>query len=85
MRDAVTMPGGMVLCMGCGFHVEPEDVVERVVHHGASDACVTCTSCKTEPRLKESYRRGYNAGLDAMARAVTDIAQTSGLRRRPGP
>lgn len=70
----------MISCSGCGFHVEREDVVEWVEY---SENAATCKLCKAEPRLKESYRRGFNAGLDAMERAVTSIVRTSGLRKRP--
>ncbi len=70
---------GLEHCGGCGFHIEPEDVVETAEY---SDSCLTCKLCQKEPRLKESYRRGYNAGLDAMSRAVKDIAENSGLRKR---
>ncbi len=73
-------PLGMYLCTGCGFHVEKEDVVEWLEF---SDDAVMCKLCKAEPRLKESYRRGFNAGLDAMERAVTGIVRNSGLRKRP--
>jgi hypothetical protein len=72
----------MVPCFGCGFHVEKQDVVER---EECSDRCITCKLCEAEPRLKESYRRGFNAGLDALAKAVVDIARGSGLRKRPPP
>lgn len=70
----------MVPCDGCGFNVGHEDVVEWVEY---SDRAVTCKLCKAEPRLKEAYRRGFNAGLDAMERAVTNIVRNSGLRKRP--
>jgi hypothetical protein len=71
---------GMVLCIGCGFHVEPEGVIEREEY---GDRATTCVLCKTEPRLKESYRRGFNAGIDALERAVIGIVQTSSLRKKP--
>ena len=72
----------MISCSGCGFHVEREDVVEWVEY---SENAATCKLCKAEPRLKESYRRGFNAGLDAMERAVIGIVRESGLRKRPMP
>ncbi len=75
-------PLGMYLCKGCGFHVEKEDVVEETEY---SDDAVTCKLCKAEPRLKESYRRGFNAGLDAMERAVVGIVRDLALRKRPIP
>jgi hypothetical protein len=70
----------MVLCLGCGFHCEEEDVREYAEY---GDCCVTCKQCELEPRLKESYRRGFNAGLDALTAAVTDIVKNSRLRKRP--
>lgn len=69
----------MALCGGCGFHVELEDVRERDEH---DDECLTCVLCEAEPRMKESYRRGFNAGLDAMKDAVVQVAEKSNLRRR---
>jgi len=71
---------GMHLCTGCGFHVEKEDVIECDEY---SDRVIRCKLCKAEPRLRESYRRGFNAGLDAMERAVVGIVRESGLRKRP--
>jgi len=70
----------MIDCTGCGFHVERKDVREWTEY---SDKAVTCKLCELEPRLKESYRRGFNDGLDALKRAVLDIAENSGLRKRP--
>jgi hypothetical protein len=70
----------MVRCVGCGFNAEPKDVVEREEY---GDRAMTCVLCKAEPRLKESYRRGFNAGLDALERAVVGIVKDSGLRKKP--
>jgi len=79
LRARGAAEGRMVHCDGCGFNVEREDVVAWVEY---SDRAETCKLCEAEPRLKESYRRGFNAGLDAMADAVTSIAKNSGLRKR---
>jgi hypothetical protein len=74
----------MVRCNGCGFNVEREDVVEssREESMYAAVDCETCANCHKEPKLKEAYRRGFNAGLDALAKAVEDIVQKSNLRKR---
>jgi hypothetical protein len=74
-----TVGSSMIQCHGCGFHVEPEDVRELAEY--TTDRCLTCKNCELEPRLKESYRRGFNAGLDALAKAVVHTAQYSGLRK----
>lgn len=73
-------PGTMVFCDGCGFHAEPEDVVTYDEH--SDERCLVCLKCQATPALRESYRRGFNAGLDAMAEAVRHAASTSNLRRR---
>ena len=77
------VPESMVRCTGCGFNVEQEDVREWTAY--SSDTAVTCKLCELEPRLKESYRRGFNAGLDALKAAVIDVVDSSGLRKRPLP
>lgn len=74
------LPGQMVHCNGCGFNVEPEDGRQPTEYNETQ--CETCKLCEAEPRLRESYRRGFNAGLDRMAEAVTRIAKDSGLRKR---
>jgi len=77
----------MVLCQGCGFNVEPEDVREidaDAMAFGAERlACLTCRKCTEVPDLRESYRRGFNAGLDALKRVVIDTVDKSNLRKRP--
>lgn len=69
---------GMERCYGCGFHVEREDVREWSEF---DEHCETCKLCEQEPKLKESYRLGFNAGLDAVKEAVVKIAENSGLRK----
>jgi len=77
----LTTPGStMIRCHGCGFNVEPEEVRETDEFH---DRCTTCRHCEQEPKLKESYRRGFNAGLDALSQAVMEIVAHSNLRKRP--
>lgn len=53
----------MVLCVGCGFNVEPEDAtqLDRYSINGKmmTRTCVKCTAC---PDMRESYRRGFAAG-----------------------
>lgn len=74
----------MILCEGCGFHVERSDIRQ---HDGdapiVEDTCLQCLGCQTIPKLRESYRRGFNAGLDACAASVVRIVRDSNLRRRP--
>lgn len=72
----------MVRCDGCGFHVEHYDVVTAA--EGTDERCEECAKCRATPALRESYRRGFNAGLDAMADAVRNVAEKSNLRKR-GP
>ena len=71
----------MVKCIGCGFNVETYEVYEYV--ENSSENCVICKNCKNEPKLKESYRRGFNAGLEAMKKAVVQIVDQSNLRKFP--
>ncbi len=72
---------GMVYCNGCGFHVERKQVVEWTEYTG--DQCDLCAKCEAQPLLRESYRRGFNAGLDAMVKAMVDTAAHSNLRKCP--
>lgn len=58
----------MPLCLGCGFHNE---AVDSFGHE--------CIRCRAEPLLRESYRRGFNAGVEAM-RSTLDSSANS-LRR----
>jgi hypothetical protein len=71
----------MVHCNGCGFNVEPYDA--RQPTECTDSQCDTCRICEEEPRLREAYRRGFNAGLDRLAEAVTRIVKDSALRKRP--
>lgn len=67
----------MILCEGCGFNVEKEDVVE--CNEGESlpdiEECKTCKKCNACPDMKESYRRGFNSGLGAMYFALTEVVR----------
>lgn len=75
---------GMIRCLGCGFNVEREEVRERDVHYNRQDDdCIICRHCEQEPKLRESYRRGFNAGLDALSQAVMQIVAHSNLRKPP--
>lgn len=69
----------MVKCNGCGFNVEQEDVVQMTEY--SETHCDKCKTCQANPLMQESYRRGFNAGLDAMAEAVKQIASQSNLRK----
>ena len=69
--------GAMIYCRGCGFNVEREDVRSDI----SVAECTRCHICATSPKIRESHRRGFNAGLEAMAKAMTHAAHHSGLRR----
>lgn len=68
----------MVHCNGCGFNVERDQVVELTEF---VDRCEICKKCEAEPLLRESYRRGFNAGLDAMSKIVDAALARSDLRK----
>jgi hypothetical protein len=71
----------MVHCLGCGFNVEQEDARKNLdLRDGYGDApkCNTCIKCETCPDMRESYRRGYNAGINRMC----DIMNAT-ITRRP--
>ena len=70
----------MILCNGCGFNVEQKDVVEYTEYDDTH--CETCAECHKNPKLRESYRRGFNAGLDALAAGVIEMVTKSNLRKR---
>ena len=67
-------PRPMYLCLGCGFHVEREDVRSNRIDIEGTDVtehtCGTCAKCVAHPDLRESYRRGFDAGADMMRRRV---------------
>lgn len=71
----------MIHCDGCGFNVEPEDV-RRKAEFNSETNCDTCRECEATPKLREAYRRGFNAGLDRLTDAVVNIVKSSGLRKR---
>lgn len=72
----------MTKCDGCGFNVEREDV-RKLADETIPRHCSECVKCTKNPELREAYRRGFNAGLDVLALAVTDILmQKSNLRKR---
>jgi hypothetical protein len=81
----------MVRCLACGFNVEHYDVHDwgevpggvTVSSVSYPTECATCRLCEECPRMRESYRRGFNAGLDALAEAVTRIVRDTTLRRSP--
>lgn len=75
----------MVLCTACGFHVEYENVITRDQDAPAPDeTCLRCIECSKVPKLREAYRRGFNAGLDALKDAVVSTVEKSNLRKRIG-
>lgn len=67
----------MIECAGCGSSVEAGDVVE--MREYSTDTCERCRRCEAVPELREAYRRGFNAGLSAMARAARNDEEN--LRR----
>jgi hypothetical protein len=83
MTTASINDGKMIHCNGCGFNVEPYDTRQETGGWKQDFTCESCKLCEAEPRLRECYRRGFNAGLDAMAKAVADVAQNSALRKWP--
>ncbi len=68
------MSAWMYRCTGCGFHAEDYDVVADIDHE--RHKCSKCKLCEREPRLRESYRRGYNAGLEHGCHAMVDYARS---------
>lgn len=64
----------MVHCNGCGFNVEREDVVDYSEY--SSLHCNICAKCKSEPLMRESYRRGFNDGLYAMSGSISNVVET---------
>jgi len=67
---------GMVRCNGCGFNVEEEQVRPVGSQVGGTPCvperqCSECIYCVAEPKMRESYRRGFNAGMNAMADAAS--------------
>jgi hypothetical protein len=48
----------MVHCNGCGFD---------------ESQCSVCKKCERVPDLREAYRRGFNAGVDAMSKSFQDL------------
>jgi len=74
----------MIRCTGCGFHAEREDVVEWSDTLEADPrTCLTCPKCLAHPEMKESYRRGFNAGIDALKEIVTRAVENRNVRKPP--
>lgn len=71
----------MIKCNGCGFNVEPGNAVEMTEF--SDTTCEKCTKCQANPDLAECYRRGFNAGLEALATSVRNIVDHSNLRKLP--
>lgn len=67
----------MFRCDGCGFNVERKDAYGII-----GSACGRCVRCDGVPDMRESYRRGFNAGLQAMAMAVRDAATDAVQEKR---
>jgi len=77
-------PRAMVLCTGCGFNIEREHVLDWGDENAVVESRTVCERCTRHctPDVREAYRRGFNAGLDAMAEAVQHTAKESALRMR---
>ena len=72
----------MVLCRGCGFNVERQDVISWPDLHPTIGFLTLCTRCKRcTPDVREAHRRGFNAGLAAMAQAVRERTELGNLHR----
>jgi hypothetical protein len=71
-------PAPMVKCRGCGFNVEQRDVQDWGEFNIGCERCARCT-----PDVREAYRRGFNAGLDALAESVVRAVKDSNPRKRP--
>ena len=67
-------PHTMVKCYGCGFNVEKEDAREGLKRgYGPyPPECTTCVKCEACPDMRESYRRGFKAGVEDVKRRVRD-------------
>lgn len=63
----------MILCTGCGFNVERGDVRSSIDEERRE--CSACAPCVQTPRLRESYRRGFNAGLSRGLRCVREYSE----------
>ena len=67
-------PRPMYICLGCGFHAESEDVRRnRIDVYGSNEdkhTCATCKKCEAVPDLRESYRRGFDAGMATLRRRI---------------
>lgn len=76
----------MIHCNGCGFNVERKDSREFTEYDDPGytrDCCDACAKCTDIPELREAYRRGFNAGVDAMAKAVVGVIEKKNeLRKR---
>lgn len=66
----------MVLCRGCGFNIEQKDgrnnnVYDPVMERYHCDTCIKCDAC---PDMRESYRRGFNAGIEMFGDRIWSVA-----------
>jgi hypothetical protein len=72
----------MIHCTGCGFYAEREDVVEWPdTLEARPRTCLTCLRCRANPEMKESYRRGFNAGLDALKEIIVNAVGNANVRK----
>lgn len=73
-------PGAMIKCLGCGFNREPHTVTEFDLNDDRASSR-RCDMCRRIPDLVEAYRRGFNAGVEAVRVTLDRYAKT--LRRPP--
>lgn len=74
----------MIHCNGCGFYAERSDVKSVICRPNDHDQeeCSACVKCAANPDLRESYRRGFNAGLNAASSYISDSCKAIQRLRR---
>lgn len=67
-------------CQGCGRWVPLAERMEESEY--TDEQCETCKFCHNNVAERKTYARGFNDGLDAMAKAAKDTAEKSALRKK---
>jgi hypothetical protein len=77
-------PRPMVKCQGCGFNVETEDARKNFKpgYGHYRPECDTCIKCEACPDMRESYRRGHNAGVAEVRQRIESVM--SNMKPRVG-
>lgn len=70
----------LIKCLGCGFNVEEEDV--GPAGHD-KETCETCKRCEACPDMRESFRRGFNEGVNSVRSIILDIKYPHRLPQPP--